>query len=96
MTTRILHVLYAEENKSLPGALEALTNPEHSMDEPSNRPSSTARTSSLVEAPSRARRGARAPAGRRLSGLDAVRGYDPDRGGWLLEPLVANSEASLA
>lgn len=27
-------------------------------------------------------------AGRRLSGLDAVRGYDPSRGGWILEPLV--------
>jgi type IV secretion system protein TrbB len=27
-------------------------------------------------------------AGRRLSGLDAVRGYDPSRGGWLLEPLA--------
>jgi type IV secretion system protein TrbB len=32
---------------------------------------------------------ARSPAGRRLSGLDVVRGYDPDRGGWLLEPLCA-------
>jgi P-type conjugative transfer ATPase TrbB len=32
----------------------------------------------------------RSPAGRRLSGLEAVRGYDPSERRWLLEPLVAN------